>query len=51
MSFGHSGSTGTIAWADPSSETICVVLTSLPGRAVNPHPRDMAAKAVAAAVR
>ena len=49
--FGHSGSTGTIAWADPASETICVVLTSLPGRAVQPHPRDLAAARVAAAAR
>ena len=45
--FGHTGSTGTIAWADPANNTICVVLTSLPGRAVTPHPRDLAAKKVA----
>jgi CubicO group peptidase (beta-lactamase class C family) len=50
-SFGHTGSTGTIAWASPSSETICVILTSLPSRAVNPHPRDLASKAVAEAAR
>ena len=31
--FGHTGSTGTLCWADPESETICVVLTSLPRRA------------------
>lgn len=49
--FGHTGSTGTIAWADPASQTICVVLTSLPARAVTPHPRDLAANAVAAAMR
>jgi CubicO group peptidase (beta-lactamase class C family) len=48
--FGHTGSTGTIAWADPESETICVVLTSLPGRAVSPHPRELAAQKVAAAI-
>jgi CubicO group peptidase (beta-lactamase class C family) len=48
--FGHTGSTGTIAWADPASHTICVVLTSLPARAVTPHPRDTAAASVAAAV-
>jgi CubicO group peptidase (beta-lactamase class C family) len=48
--FGHTGSTGTIAWADPASETICIVLTSLPARAVKPHPRDLAADRVAAAV-
>jgi len=48
--FGHTGSTGTIAWADPASHTICVVLTSLPARAVQPHPRDLAATSVASAV-
>jgi len=41
--FGHTGSTGTLAWADPATETICVVLTSLPRRAVTPHPREVAA--------
>lgn len=45
--FGHTGSTGTIAWADPATETICVVLTSLPGRAVQPHPRELASAHVA----
>ncbi len=45
--FGHTGSTGTIAWADPASETICVILTSLPARAVNIHPRDVAAEQIA----
>ena len=49
--FGHTGSTGTIAWADPATKTICVVLTSLPARAVQPHPRDLAADAIAAAAR
>ncbi|MBS0201640.1 MAG: beta-lactamase family protein [Planctomycetes bacterium] len=47
--FGHTGSTGTIAWADPATETICVVLTSLPARALSPHPRDLAANRIAAA--
>jgi CubicO group peptidase (beta-lactamase class C family) len=47
--FGHTGSTGTLAWADPATETICIVLTSLPARAVEPHPRDLAAAQVAAA--
>jgi CubicO group peptidase (beta-lactamase class C family) len=46
--FGHTGSTGTLAWADPATHTICVVLTSLPARAVQPHPRDLAADAIAA---
>lgn len=46
--FGHTGSTGTIAWADPATKTICVVLTSLPARAVQPHPRTPTSAAVAA---
>jgi len=29
-SFGHGGSTGTLAWADPGTDTTCVILTSLP---------------------
>jgi CubicO group peptidase (beta-lactamase class C family) len=49
--FGHTGSTGTLCWADPESETVCVVLTSLPGRAAKPHPRELAAERVAAAAR
>jgi CubicO group peptidase (beta-lactamase class C family) len=49
--FGHTGSTGTVCWADPSTDTICVVLTSLPGRAARPHPREVAAERVAAAAR
>ncbi len=51
QTFGHSGSTGTLFWADPASETICVVLTSLPRRAMQPHPRELAAERVAAAAR
>lgn len=47
--FGHTGSTGTIAWADPDSHTICVVLTSLPARAAQTHPRDLVSASVAAA--
>ncbi len=49
--FGHTGSTGTLCWADPASETICVVLTSLPSRAEKRHPRELAAERVAAAAR
>jgi CubicO group peptidase (beta-lactamase class C family) len=48
--FGHGGSTGTLCWADPASETICVVLTSLPSRGAKRHPREVAAERVAAAV-
>jgi CubicO group peptidase (beta-lactamase class C family) len=50
QTFGHTGSTGTLCWADPASQTICVVLTSLPGRGLRPHPRELAAERVAAAV-
>jgi len=28
--FGHYGSTGTVAWADPKTDTICVLLTTKP---------------------
>lgn len=45
--FGHSGSTGTLAWADPATETIFVVLTSLPARAVTPHPRQLVSERIA----
>ncbi len=48
---GHTGSTGTLAWADPQTQTICVVLTSLPAEAVSPHPRELASVQVAAAAR
>ncbi len=48
--FGHSGSPGTLAWADPRTETICVVLTTSPARAGHPHPRALVSDRVAEAV-
>lgn len=51
QTFGHTGSTGTLCWADPQTEMICVVLTTLPGRAVDPHPRKLASDLVARAAR
>jgi CubicO group peptidase (beta-lactamase class C family) len=51
QTFGHTGSTGTLCWADPATGTICVVLTSLPRRAPGRHPREVAAERVAAAAR
>lgn len=51
QTFGHTGSTGTLAWADPATETLCVVLTSLPARALQPHPRDVISTRVAAAAK
>lgn len=49
-SFGHSGSTGTLCWADPQSDTVCVVLTTLPAQAMRPHPRDLVSASVARTV-
>ena len=50
-SFGHTGSTGTLFWADPATQATCVVLTSLPGAAVHPHPRDLVGRAVAVSLK
>lgn len=47
QTFGHTGSTGTLCWADRTSGAICVVLTSLPARASTPHPRDEVSRRVA----
>ncbi len=46
--FGHTGSTGTIAWADPENDRLCVVLTTLPARALDAatHPRQLASDAI-----
>lgn len=49
--FGHEGSTGTRCWADPETNSMCVVLTTLPAHAADPHPRDVAARHAANAVR
>lgn len=49
QTFGHTGSTGTMCWADPATDTICVVLTTLPGRATAPHPRQTVSDHVAKA--
>ncbi len=46
QAFGHTGSTGTIAWIDRKKDLSLVVLTSLPAEAVKPHPRDLVAHAV-----
>lgn len=48
-SFGHSGSTGTLAWVDSDRQLACVVLTTLPGRALeeNDHPRHLASEKIA----
>jgi CubicO group peptidase (beta-lactamase class C family) len=33
--FGHSGASGTVAWADPQREVLCVILTTRPWRQDN----------------
>jgi CubicO group peptidase (beta-lactamase class C family) len=48
--FGHEGSTGTLCWADPATGTICVVLTTLPLRAADPHPCSLTSDLVAEAM-
>ncbi len=50
--FGHTGSTGTIAWADPRRDLIVVVLTTLPARALPAaeHPRQQASDLISAAI-
>ncbi|HAD61460.1 MAG TPA: serine hydrolase [Planctomycetaceae bacterium] len=48
--FGHSGSTGTLCWADPTTSSVCVILTTLPGRAANPHPRSVASRHIAESI-
>jgi CubicO group peptidase (beta-lactamase class C family) len=48
--FGHTGSTGTLCWADPATDAVCVVLTTLPAGALSPHPRNQASDLVARAV-
>jgi CubicO group peptidase (beta-lactamase class C family) len=35
QSFGHAGSTGTVVWADPVSEVVCVLFTTEPSAARN----------------
>lgn len=48
--FGHTGATGTLAWADPVTDTTCIILTTLPAQAEKPHPRNLASDHVARAV-
>jgi len=45
--FGHTGSTGTIAWADPERDRVCVVLTTLPAGSMKDHPRQLVSDCVA----
>ena len=49
QTFGHGGSTGTLAWADPATDILCIVLTTLPAKAADPHPRQRTSDLVAQA--
>lgn len=51
LTYGHTGSTGTIAWADPQRDRLCVVLTTLPARAADnaQHPRQISSNLICAA--
>lgn len=44
--FGHTGSTGTLAWADPKHDRVCVVLTTLPAGALPRHPCQLVSDSV-----
>ena len=46
--FGHTGATGTVAWADPTRQLLCVVLTNL--MVADGHLLRRVSNAVAAAV-
>jgi CubicO group peptidase (beta-lactamase class C family) len=48
--FGHSGATGTVAWADPRRELLCVILTTRPWRQDNGSLLRRIANVVQAAI-
>jgi CubicO group peptidase (beta-lactamase class C family) len=48
--FGHSGATGTVAWADPDSQLLTVILTTRPTSDDNGRLLRTVSNAVAAAV-
>ena len=48
--FGHCGATGTVAWADPERQLLCVILTTRPLSEDNGRMLKVVSNAVAAAV-
>ncbi|MEZ5400559.1 MAG: serine hydrolase domain-containing protein [Bryobacteraceae bacterium] len=48
--FGHSGATGTVAWADPERRLVCVILTTRPSGEDNGRLLRVVSNAVAAAI-
>lgn len=49
-SFGHSGATGTVAWADPARQLACVILTTRPSGEDNGRLLRTVSNAVAASI-
>lgn len=49
--FGHSGATGTVAWADPETGVVCVILTTRPSGEDGGSLLRRVSNAVAASVR
>jgi CubicO group peptidase (beta-lactamase class C family) len=50
QTFGHSGATGTVAWADPESRLVCVILTTRPSGEDNGRLLRLVSNAVAGSV-
>ena len=48
--FGHYGATGTVAWADPQTELVCVLLTTKPADQSRSHVLGPVSDAVSASV-
>lgn len=48
--FGHSGASGTVAWADPRSQLVCVILTSRPAAVDDARLLRLVSNTVAASI-
>ena len=48
--FGHSGATGTVAWADPDRRLVCVILTTRPSGEDNGRLLRLVSNAVAGSI-
>jgi CubicO group peptidase (beta-lactamase class C family) len=51
QSFGHVGATGTLAWADPETQVLCVILTNRPYSLDDGRSLRLVSNAVAASVQ
>jgi CubicO group peptidase (beta-lactamase class C family) len=50
QTFGHSGATGTVAWADPENQLLCVILTTRPSGEDQGRLLRLVSNAVAASI-